>query len=245
VGLSPFEALAERAGAWWVDLLGEHNHVGGAATTRWLLERAMPGARGPLLDCGAFVGAAARELATATGAPVVATDIEPVFLATGRQLPGGAGVSWVAADSRCLPFADGTFASAWVLDAQLVPRELSRVAAPEATLCLSCEAPADSRGGLEAFIAEWTAYGWELAAHRDVSLDALQGWRRAEAELVTRRPYFEARYGRTYLRQLDSIARRVAACERGGAGHGLFVFRRALSAERSRPSSASSSRTGS
>ena len=34
-----FAALADAYPAWWVDLLGEHNHVGGAEATRWLLER--------------------------------------------------------------------------------------------------------------------------------------------------------------------------------------------------------------
>ena len=41
-----FAALADAYPAWWVDLLGEHNHVGGAEATRWLLERSRlaPGA---------------------------------------------------------------------------------------------------------------------------------------------------------------------------------------------------------
>lgn len=245
MGLSPFAQLADRAGTWWVDFLGEHNHVGGVTATRWLRERAGISPGDAVLDCGAFVGAAGRQIATATGARVVASDIERAFLLAGKELPGGSAVSWVVADSRRLPFAPETFTSVWALDTPLAPREFSRVAAPVASLCLSGEAPADSRGGLEAFVAEWAAFGWRLAAHRDVSLDALQAWRRAEAELVARRPYFEARYGTTYLRQLDSVARRVALYERGGAGHGLFVFRRDLSIDRSVSSSAVSSFAGS
>lgn len=245
MGLSPFDELAARAGAWWVDLLGEHNHVGGAAATRWLLDRSGIRPGDLVLDCGAFVGAAAREIAVRTGACTVATDIEPAFLSAGSQLPAGDAVAWAIADSRRLPFAAATFSSIWVLDAPLAPREVSRVAAHGATACLACEAPADARGGREAFVDEWAALGWELAAHRDVTLDALQAWRRAEAELVSRRPFFEARYGKSYLRQLDAVARRVAAYERGGTGHGLFVFRRPASADRSLPSSAAISCPGS
>ena len=34
------EQLGERYGAWWIDALGEHNHIGGLDSTRWLLDRA-------------------------------------------------------------------------------------------------------------------------------------------------------------------------------------------------------------
>ncbi len=221
-------ALAEEYPAWWVDLMGEHNHVGGIEATRWLLERAnlRPGAL--MLDAGAFVGAAARLAAIETGAHAVATDLAHDFLAVGRQLEGGQAVEWVSADTRRLPFADGTFASVWCLDTTIVPAELSRVAAPGATLCLCAEVPADNRGGFEATLDEWAEYGWRLAAHRPMTLEALQTWRRAEAELVARRPYFEPRYGtRAYHAQLDHLGDLVRAYERGGVGHALLVLTRA------------------
>ncbi len=219
--------LADDYPAWWVDLLGEHNHVGGVEATRWLLERARlaPGRR--MLDAGAFVGAAARTAATATGCSAVALDLNAGFLEAGRELPGGRQSAWIAGANHRLPFRDGSFDSVWCLDSTLVPRELSRVAGRDATLCLCCEAPADSRGGLEAFIDEWLELGWRLAGHRPQTLEALQAWRSAEADLVARRPYFEPRYGRRgYLAQLDHLAGLVRAYERGGAGHGLFVFER-------------------
>jgi ubiquinone/menaquinone biosynthesis C-methylase UbiE len=224
--VTPLEELADEYPAWWVDLLGEHNHVGGAEATSWLLARARiePGDR--MLDCGAFVGAAARMAATA-GARAVACDVVADFLGTARSLAGGAAIEGALAVTQRLPFRDGSFASVWALDAPLAPREMSRVAATKATLCLCCEVPADSRGGHEAFLDEWAEYGWSLAAHRPLSLEALQLWRRCEAELVARRPYFEARYGkRAYLGQLDHLGAMVKRYERGEEGHGLFVFAR-------------------
>ena len=224
--MEPLERLAESYPVWWVDLLGEHNHAGGIEATRWLLQRAdlRPGTT--MLDCGAFVGAAAR-LARRQGACPVALDAVADFLAAGREMEGGDGVSWVAGAAARLPFAGASFDSVWSLDAPAPARELTRVAAPGATLCLACEAPTDGRGGLEAFLDEWAAHGWALAAHRPFTLEALQTWRRVEADLVARRPYFEPRYGkRPYLAQLDAIGGLVRAYERGEQGHGLFVFRK-------------------
>lgn len=220
-------SLAEHYPAWWVDLLGEQNHVGGVEATRWLLERSRLAEGDRMLDCGAFVGGSARMAATELGADATATDLAHDFLAAGRQLEGGDAVRWVLADTRRLPFAAGVFASVWCLDSTLAPREMSRVAAAKSTLCLSAEVPADGRGGFEAVLDEWAEFGWTLTAHRSTTLDALQAWRQAEAELVSRRPFFEARYGkRPYLAQLDLLGDMVRGYERGGVGHGLFVFTR-------------------
>ncbi|MGE0600912.1 MAG: class I SAM-dependent methyltransferase [Dehalococcoidia bacterium] len=220
--------LADDYQVWWIDLLGEHNHIGGEDATRWLLSRAelKPGAL--MLDAGAFVGAAARLAAKETGCLPVATDLNFDFLAAGRELEGGSAVRWVTADSRHLPFLDGSFQSVWAMDTYISVRELSRVAAKSgATLCLDCEVPVDGRGGVEAFIDEWAEYGWSLAAHKEASNDATVAWRNAEADMVRRRPYFEQRYGtRPYLGQLDMLMNMVASYERHEEGHGLFVFRR-------------------
>jgi SAM-dependent methyltransferase len=224
---TPLEALGEDYASWWIDFLGEHNHVGGLETTRWLLDRSRlePGDR--MLDCGAFVGAAARLAAAKTGARAVACDLNPEFLAVGRQLEGGGTVTWVVAATQRLPFRDGAFASVWCLDTYIAPRELSRVAAARSTLCLCSEVPVDARGGVEAFIEEWAEFGWELAAHRQMSNEATQAWRFAEAEMASKRHQFEKRYGtRGYLAQLDLLAAMVLAYERGEQGHGLFVFAR-------------------
>jgi SAM-dependent methyltransferase len=224
---SSLEQLANDYASWWIDFLGEHNHVGGEEATRWLLARSAlePGRR--MLDAGAFVGAAARHAVRETGCDAVATDINPDFLVAGRALPGGDRVHWLSASTSRLPFADSAFDSVWCLDSYIAPRELSRLAGARATLCLCCETPVDSRGGVEAFIDEWAEFGWELSAHRQMSSEATQAWRRAEAELVRKRPQYEERYGkRTYLAQLDMLANMVYAYERGEMGHGLFVFRR-------------------
>ena len=58
--------LADDYAAWWIDLLGEHNHIGGPEATRWLLERAELAPGKIMLDAGAFVGAAARMAADRT-----------------------------------------------------------------------------------------------------------------------------------------------------------------------------------
>ncbi|MGH2633916.1 MAG: class I SAM-dependent methyltransferase [Tepidiformaceae bacterium] len=223
----PLDALIAEYPAWWIDFLGEHNHIGGIESTIWLLERAglQPGAR--MLDCGAFVGAAARLAAERCGADAVAIDLNTDFLITGRAMAGGGRVWWVTANARRLPFCDGAFASVWCLDSDVAPKELSRVASSRATLCLCCEVPVDSRGGVEAFIDEWAEFGWALSAHKQLSSDATQLWRKVEAELVRRRPFFEERYStRGYLAQLDLIASMVRSYEVGEQGHGLFVFAR-------------------
>lgn len=218
--------LADEYPIWWVDFLGEHNHIGGRDSTRWLLERSRLSTGDAMLDCGAFVGSAAR-MAAGSGMSAFATDANADFLATGRELDRGESVTWVTAATQRLPFRGGTFQSVWSLDAPAPPRELSRVAAARATLCLCIEVPTDNRGGLESFFDEWAEYGWQLAAHKQLSLDATQSWRRVEAELVAHRSRYEPRYGsRGYRAQLDLTARMVLAYERGEAGHGLFVFSR-------------------
>lgn len=225
--MQALEELTQDYAAWWIDFLGEHNHIGGEAATRWLMERSrlQPGDR--MLDCGAFVGASARFAARRGDARAVAADLNRDFLEAGRRLPGGELVTWAPADTRRLPFADGSFASVWSLDSFISIKEMSRVAAAKATICLCCETPTDSRGGLESFMDEWREFGWELAAHKSMTMDALQVWRRAEADMVAQRRHYEARYGtRPYLGQLDLVGYLVQAYERGGMGHSLLVFGR-------------------
>jgi len=224
---TPLEALSESYAAWWIDFLGEHNHVGGAEATRWLLDRSRLEAGQRMLDCGAFVGAAARFAAEKLGVGAVACDVGTDFLQTGQQMPGGEAVQWVGADTQRLPFRDGSFQSVWALDTYISIREMTRVAAPRATICLCAESPTDSRGGGDSFIQEWEEYGWALSAHRQMNSEATQAWRAAEADMVRSRQFVEKRYGtRNYLAQLDVVATLVQAYERGEQGHGLFVFAR-------------------
>lgn len=219
------EKLGELYGAWWIDFLGEHCHVGGEEVTQWLLDRSAP-PPGPILDAGAFVGATAR-LLSRHGARVFATDANPEFLAYGRGMPAGSEIVWVAAPNQRLPFPDLSFAAIWCLDAGAVPQEFSRIAAARAELLLCTETPEDGRGGAEAFVEEWAEFGWRVKAHRSVSGEALQIWQRAEAQMVGRRSYYEPRYGkRSYLAQLDQVADLVRAYSMHELGHGLFVFER-------------------
>lgn len=224
---SALSALSEAYAAWWIDFLGEHNHVGGQEATRWLLDRSRLEAGQRMLDCGAFVGAAARMATDRLGVRAAACDVSADFLHAGRQLAHGESVAWAAANTQRLPFRDGSFESVWALDTYIAPREMSRVAAKRATICLCAEAPTDSRGGGDSFVEEWAEYGWTLAAHRQMSSEATQAWRNAEGEMVRRRHEIEHRYGtRNYLAQLDMVANLVYAYERGEQGHGLFVFAR-------------------
>lgn len=224
---SDFDELVEQYPAWWIDALGEHNHIGGADTTSWLLERSRLSPGEWMLDAGAFVGAAARMAAKEKGASGVALDIGRDFLAAGRSMDHGELVEWVVGSSNRLPFGDGTFASTWCLDSYIAPKEFTRVTRAGGTLCLCCEVPTDARGGVEAFIDEWTELGWTLAAHRQMSIEATHAWRMAEMELVRQRPHFQQRYGeRGYLAQLDILADLVRSYELGQQGHGLFVFAR-------------------
>jgi len=224
---SVFDELVEEYPAWWIDALGEHNHIGGVETTRWLLQRSCLTTGRRMLDAGSFVGGAAREAALSVGAQAVAIDVGEDFLRAGQRMPGGELVSWVIGTAQKLPFATGTFDSVWSLDSYIAPREFTRVAAPGATLCLCCEVPVDSRGGLEAFLEEWGELGWELRAHKQMSLEATQAWRTAEADLVRHRPRYLQRYGeRGYLMQLDILGDLVRSYELGEQGHGLFVLSR-------------------
>jgi len=224
---SVFDRLVEEFPAWWIDFLGEHNHVGGLETTKWLAARAglQPGDR--VLDCGAFVGGAARFLAQRFDVRLVANDLNPEFLQAGAQMPGGEAVDWLLASTHRLPFRDGTFASVWSLDSYIAPREMSRVAAPDATICLCSEVPTDSRGGIEALLEEWEEHGWRMVAHRPMTIDATHKWREVEAALVQQRPHYESRYSqRGYLMQLDLIASMVRSYEFHEQGHALFVLAR-------------------
>ncbi|OAI40529.1 hypothetical protein AYO38_05865 [bacterium SCGC AG-212-C10] len=222
-----FDALVAEYPSWWIDFLGEHNHIGGAEATKWLLQRSNLVAGRTMLDAGAFVGAAARMVADRSAATAFASDVNADFLRTGAMMPGGGAVRWLAASTHRLPFPDRTFDSVWCLDAYIAPRELTRVAAAGSTLCLCCELPNDSRGGVEAFLDEWSELGWSLSAHKQMSLDALQTWRNAEAQMVAKRSHYEKRYGpRAYLGQLDLLAGLVQSYERGEMGHGLLVLTR-------------------
>lgn len=224
---SVFDRLVEEFPAWWIDFLGEHNHVGGLETTKWLGARAQLQPGDLVLDCGAFVGGAARFLGRTYGVTPVANDLNPEFLAAGAQMDGGSQVHWLLATTHRLPFRDNAFASVWSLDSYVAPREMSRVAARDATICLCCEVPTDNRGGIEALVQEWEEYGWTMAAHRPMSLDATNIWRDAEAALATRRPYFEARYGpRGYFMQLDLLAGMVRSYEMHEQGHAVLVLAR-------------------
>lgn len=221
------ERLGELYGAWWIDFLGEHCHVGGQAATRWLLDHAALRPSDRVLDAGAFVGAAGRLVAEASGAMVVASDANREFLVAGRRLEGGERVAWVTAANHRLPFDDGTFTSVWCLDAYVAPREFSRVAGARASLCLCTDTPDDGRGGAESFVEEWAEFGWRMEAHRPLTGEAIHAWQQAEAAMVAKRSYYEPRYGkRSYLAQLDQVAELVRSYSMHERGHAVFVFRR-------------------
>lgn len=224
---SVFDELVADYPAWWIDALGEHNHIGGIISTKWLLDRAglEPGQR--MADLGAFVGAAARYAATRTGVDAIATDISPEFLRAGSTMPGGDAARWVAADTARLPFPDATFDSVWCLDSMIDAREMSRVAKQQASLCLCSEIPAQPRDGIQAYADWWAGFGWTLQHHRDLTADAIQLWRSTETDLIRRRSHYLARYGdRGYRAHLDMLGDLVHSYDTHRQAHGLFIFRR-------------------
>jgi len=113
-----------------------------------------------------------------------------------------------------------------VLDSDISLGELSRITTSDATLCLCCEVPVDGRGGVEAFIDEVEYHGWKMAAHRQMSIEATNTWRAAEADLVRRRPYFEARYGTRPTLPSSTCLATSSRLRASRTGHGLFVFER-------------------
>lgn len=222
-----FDELIADYPAWWIDALGEHNHVGGAASTKWLLDRSGLEQGQRMIDLGAFVGATARYAATRTGAAAVATDLSAEFLRAGASMPGGERVQWLAADTGRLPFADATFDSLWCLDSSVDAREMSRVAKPNATICLCSEIPAEPAGGIRVYAEWWQSSGWTVEEHRDITADAVQTWRKTEADLIRRRQHFMARYGdRGYREHLDMLADLIHTYDTRRQSHGLFILRR-------------------
>ena len=97
-----------------------------------------PGAR--VLDVAAGTGNAAIRAAEA-GAQVVASDLEPALLETGRREADGAAIEWVHADAQALPFADGEFdavvsciGAMFAPDHRATAAELARVCRPGGTI---------------------------------------------------------------------------------------------------------------
>lgn len=92
-------------------------HIGGAAATRRLAERAGITAGTRILDVGSGLGGPARLLATEFGADVTGVDLTPDFGAIARVLSGHVGCTdatrFCAADALDLPFADGAFDAVW------------------------------------------------------------------------------------------------------------------------------------
>ncbi len=106
-----------------------------------------PGMR--VLDVAAGTGNVAVRAAEA-GADVVASDLTPENLATGRAAAEARGIelAWVEADAEALPFADGAFDAVtsafgvmFAPDHRTAARELLRVCRPGGTIALASFAP--------------------------------------------------------------------------------------------------------
>jgi ubiquinone/menaquinone biosynthesis C-methylase UbiE len=92
-------------------------HVGGAAATRRLADRAALVAGERVLDLGSGLGGPARLLAEAYGARVTGLDFSADFCEAAMHLNALTGlgdrVAIVCGDARRLPFADGSFDVVW------------------------------------------------------------------------------------------------------------------------------------
>ena len=100
-----------------IDPALDHFHVGGAAATQRLAEKAglAPGAR--VLDVGSGLGGPARQLADAQGWDVTGIDLTPGFCRVAQALSRrnglGGSTRFCAADAMRLPFADDAFDGVW------------------------------------------------------------------------------------------------------------------------------------
>ena len=122
-------------------------HVGGAAASRRLAERAGIRDRPAILDLGSGLGGPARLLAGEFGADVTGIDLTPGFCRIAQALSARAGVTgetrFCAANALALPFADACFDGVWtehvamnIADRDALYRELGRVTRPGGVLAL-------------------------------------------------------------------------------------------------------------
>lgn len=122
-------------------------HVGGAAASRRLAERAAIREGLEVLDLGSGLGGPARLLAEEFGADVTGIDLTPGFCRIARELSAYAGYArstrFCAADALLLPFADDSFDAIWtehvamnIGDRGALYRELRRVTRPGGVLAL-------------------------------------------------------------------------------------------------------------
>jgi 2-polyprenyl-6-hydroxyphenyl methylase/3-demethylubiquinone-9 3-methyltransferase len=142
------------AGALWA--LGDYDRVGAliAEQGRALVAAAGVGSGMRVLDVGAGSGYAALP-AAATGAEVVATDVTPELLATGKRRAGERGLvlQWQVADAQALPFPDGTFdtvlsciGAMFAPDQEATAWELLRVCRPGGTVAMANWTPDGAAG---------------------------------------------------------------------------------------------------
>jgi len=122
-------------------------HVGGAAASRKLAERAGIREGLAVLDLGSGLGGPARLLAGEFGADVTGIDLTPGFCRIAQTLSAHAGhaaaTRFCAADALALPFADDRFDAIWtehvamnIGDRDALYRELLRVTRPGGVLAL-------------------------------------------------------------------------------------------------------------
>jgi ubiquinone/menaquinone biosynthesis C-methylase UbiE len=122
-------------------------HVGGAAASRRLADRAGLREGLAVLDLGSGLGGLARLLAAAFGADVTGIDLTPGFCRIAQQLSVHAECNettrFCAGDALALPFADNSFDAIWtehvamnIGDRDALYRELLRVTRPGGVLAL-------------------------------------------------------------------------------------------------------------
>lgn len=122
-------------------------HVGGAAASRRLADRAEIRDGQAVLDLGSGLGGPARLLAGEFGADVTGIDLTPGFCRIAQELSVRAGISeatrFCAANALDLPFPDGSFDAIWTEHVAMnigardqLYRELFRVTRPGGVLAL-------------------------------------------------------------------------------------------------------------
>jgi SAM-dependent methyltransferase len=160
-------------GLWWVEAFGDHNHIGGAAATRWFLDPLELGPNDVVLDLGCFTGASLRLAARRYRCQGVGIDPDERFLEIARARAEKEGLSGqlrfqrgTAADTGLPESATHVVLS---FEAPFDAAEAWRVLKAQGRFCIA--GPVE--GGEERFSAEMLTHGFRAERVIDATDEAL------------------------------------------------------------------------
>lgn len=214
--------LAARSPVWWVRLMGEHAHLGGATASRRLLTMGgiLRGER--VLDLGCYVGGTVRILAEEKECRVAGVDAIPEFVAIARSLTSSARAEFAAARAERLPFQNGSFDAVISEDGRFILEEVHRVLRKGGRFILQGPVPQI----LRETVAAYRDYGFESWWSEDMTDEALSSYRRLRNEFVAYHDAYIAQFGepefQAQLRDLED--RIIKPYDAGDEHHVRAVF---------------------